>query len=132
MNRKHRMSVLEDEPEILPVKNRRLQGIGAIKDELHQTSESELDKRNRGVAKCYKETSFDLEDEENWNLEEMESNSDDDMDSGDDDKKSEDETHKEDQSDGDKEKHDSVDLEEEESGRESQASQNSQTAGPPK
>ena len=131
MNRKHRRSVLEDEPEMLPVKNRRLQCIGAIKDELHQTSESELDKRNRGVAKCYKETSFDLEDEEDWNVEGMESNSDVDIDSGDD-EKSEDKINNENHPDAEEEKTDSVDVEKEESGRESQASQDSQTTGPPK
>jgi len=125
MNRKHRMSVLEDEPEILPVKNRRLQGIGALKDELHQT-DSELDKRTRGVAKCYKETSFDLDDEEQWNIELKGSDSDDDIENvSEDDKKSA--IEKGNSSDPDLKSLDSEEPKEAVSGRESQASQDAQT-----
>jgi len=130
MNRKHRMSVLEDEPEVLPVKNRRLGGIGAIKDELHQT-DSELDKRTRGVAMCYKEPSFDVEDdeEEQWNLTLSGSDSDcEDLKDADEEeeKESEGDMDAQDLLEPEPENQDKVEPENEISGRESQASQNSQ------
>ena len=66
MNRKHRMSVLEDEGE--PAQVRRVASLGGsriIQDELHHTSDSELERRARaGVRTNYKELSFDDDD---WN-----------------------------------------------------------------
>ena len=68
MNRKHRMSVLEDEGEAEPARIRRVASLGGsriIQDELHQTSDSELEKRAKsGVRENYKEISFDDDD---WN-----------------------------------------------------------------
>ena len=66
INRKHRMSVLEDEGEAEPARVRRVASLGGsriIQDELHQTSDSELEKRAR-VRANYKELSFDDDD---WN-----------------------------------------------------------------
>ena len=68
LNRKHRMSVLEDEGEAEPARVRRAASLGGsriIQDELHQTSDSELERRARtGVRANYKEISFDDDD---WN-----------------------------------------------------------------
>jgi len=132
MNRKHRMSVLEDEPELLPIRNRRLKGIGAIKDELHQT-DSELDRRTRGVAMCYKEPSFDMEEDDDLNLTLSESESDDFKATSDEDftelviKEDGNEIDLKKESESAEEK-DVVKMEIKETGRESQASQNSQTS----
>ena len=65
LNRKHRRSVLEDEePEPMVLKNRRLTGLGdSVKDELHQTSESDMERRTRGGTRTnYKEVSLDDDD----------------------------------------------------------------------
>merc|ERR1712106_143406 len=73
-NRKYRRSVLaEDEDEEEPTeKPKKLFGsLGSvkslIKDELHQT-DSDMEKRPRRPAVCYKEPSFDLDDDEEYQM----------------------------------------------------------------
>ena len=64
-DRQHRLSLLQDEEETsaAPAKSPQLAGLSAaVVDELHQT-DSELERRNCGVARNYKENSLD---EDNW------------------------------------------------------------------
>ena len=65
LNRKHRLSVLEDEPDLSPspVTNDRVASLGStIMDELHQ-SDSDLERKTRAANRTnYKELSFDDDD----------------------------------------------------------------------